>query len=219
MGLLVLVGLSIILSFVVRETRRALIPVQKAKRQPGKNHSVHKELISDLHAEFDRERTTPQQENPIGPFGLTVRGTFYALPYDVQRCRAYEPTILREPCRLARVGPYRARCDRSSIAGASCGHRSASFSTWATSTIPAGTRSGARVTATTARSPRWCCREPCAATTRARCALHHHQPLEGRGKALYEKYSGPEREPDRRHGPAGHGPRLLAVAGKPASCT
>jgi len=51
MGLLVLVGLSIILSFVVRETRRALIPVQKAKRQPGKNHSAHKELISDLHAE------------------------------------------------------------------------------------------------------------------------------------------------------------------------
>ena len=68
MGLLVLVGLSIILSFVVRETRRALIPVQKAKRQPGKNHSAHKELISDLHAEFDRERTTPQQENIIGPF-------------------------------------------------------------------------------------------------------------------------------------------------------
>ena len=42
MGLLILVGLSIILSFVVRETRRALIPVQKAKRQPGKNHSVTK---------------------------------------------------------------------------------------------------------------------------------------------------------------------------------
>ena len=52
LGLLVLVGLSIILSFVVRETRRALIPVQRAtKRQPGKNHSAHKELISDLHAE------------------------------------------------------------------------------------------------------------------------------------------------------------------------
>jgi hypothetical protein len=51
LGLLVLVGLSIILSFVVRETRRAPIPVQRAKRQPGKNHSAHKELISDLHAE------------------------------------------------------------------------------------------------------------------------------------------------------------------------
>jgi hypothetical protein len=51
LGLLVLVGLSIILSFVVRETRRAFIPVQRAKRQPGKNHSAHKELISDLHAE------------------------------------------------------------------------------------------------------------------------------------------------------------------------
>ena len=51
MGLLVLVGLSIILSFVVRETRRGLIPVQSAKRQPGKNHSAHKELIHDLHAE------------------------------------------------------------------------------------------------------------------------------------------------------------------------
>jgi hypothetical protein len=50
MGLLVLVGLSIILSFVVRETR-ALIPVQRANRQFGKNHSAHKGLISDLHAE------------------------------------------------------------------------------------------------------------------------------------------------------------------------
>jgi hypothetical protein len=49
MGLLVLVGLSIILSFVVRETR-ALVPVQRAKRQSG-NHSAHKGLISDLHAE------------------------------------------------------------------------------------------------------------------------------------------------------------------------
>ena len=50
MGLLVLVGLSIILSFVVRETRRAL-PVLKAERQARKNNSAHKELISDLHAE------------------------------------------------------------------------------------------------------------------------------------------------------------------------
>jgi hypothetical protein len=51
LGLLILVGLSIILSFVVRETRRARIPVQRATRQPGKNHFAHKELISDLHAE------------------------------------------------------------------------------------------------------------------------------------------------------------------------
>ena len=66
MGLLVLVGLSIILSFVVRETRRALIPVQKAKRQPGKNHSAHKELISDLHAESTASAQLRSKKIPLG---------------------------------------------------------------------------------------------------------------------------------------------------------
>ena len=68
MGLLILVGLSIILSFVVRETRRALIPVQKAKRQPGKNHSVHKELISDLHAESTASAQLRSKKIPFGHF-------------------------------------------------------------------------------------------------------------------------------------------------------
>jgi hypothetical protein len=66
MGLLVLVGLSIILSFVVRETRRALIPVQKAKRQRGKNHSVHKELISDLHDESTASAQLRSKKIPLG---------------------------------------------------------------------------------------------------------------------------------------------------------
>ena len=68
MGLLVLVGLSIILSFVVRETRRALIPVQKAKRQRGKNHSVHKELISDLHAESTASAQLRSKKISLGHF-------------------------------------------------------------------------------------------------------------------------------------------------------
>ena len=62
------------------------------------------------------------------------------------------------------------------------------------------------VTATTAPSPRWCCRKPCAATTRSASPgaifariettlmgtdVRFISPtLEGRGKALYEKSSG-----------------------------
>jgi hypothetical protein len=68
LGLLVLAGLSIILSFVVRETRRALISVQGAKRQPGKNHSAHKDLISDLHAESTASAQLRSKKIPSGHF-------------------------------------------------------------------------------------------------------------------------------------------------------
>jgi hypothetical protein len=68
MGLLVLVGLSIILSFVVRETRRTLIPVQRAKRQHGKNHSAHKGLISDLHAESTASAQLRSKKISLGHF-------------------------------------------------------------------------------------------------------------------------------------------------------
>jgi hypothetical protein len=67
MGLLVLVGLSIILSFVVRETR-GLIPVQRAKRQPGKNHAAHKELIYDLHAESTASTQLLGKKISLGQF-------------------------------------------------------------------------------------------------------------------------------------------------------
>jgi hypothetical protein len=73
------------------------------------------------------------------------------------------------------------------------------------------------VTATTAANPRCCCREQCAATTPSASpgttftrveTTHMGAPtcasssptFEGRGKALYEKCSGPTREPHRRHG-------------------
>ena len=68
MGLLLLAGLSIILSFVVRETGRATIPAQRVKRQPGKNHFAHKELISDLHAESTASAQLRSKKIPIEPF-------------------------------------------------------------------------------------------------------------------------------------------------------
>jgi hypothetical protein len=68
LGLLLLAGLSIILSFVVREARRALISVQGAKRQAGKNHSAHKDLISDLHAESNASAQLRSKKIPSGHF-------------------------------------------------------------------------------------------------------------------------------------------------------
>ena len=94
-----------------------------------------------------------------------------------------------------------------SIAGASCGRRSALFST---GTLRRSQQELALLRGDShycAEPPRWCCREPCAATTpwlrQAKSSLasrrHPWAPtcasssptLEGRGRALYEKCSGP----------------------------
>jgi hypothetical protein len=126
---------------------------------------------------------------------------------DVQRRRPYEPTILRDPCRLARVGPYRARWDRSLCR---------SFVRPPQRIIldmddiddPSRNSPCCAVTATTApKPPRWCCREPCAATTTSASpgtifARVETTPMgtdvrfiitnpRRRGRALYEKCSGP----------------------------
>jgi hypothetical protein len=50
-----------------------------------------------------------------------------------------------------------------------------------------------------------------------RRALHHHQPSKGAARRSTRRVLAVR--PDRRHGVPGRGPRLLAVAGKPASCT
>jgi hypothetical protein len=127
---------------------------------------------------------------------------------DVQRRRPYEPNYpSRSSCRLARVGPYRARWDRSlspELRAAAAAHYSRHGRHRRSQQELALLRGDSHYCA---EPPRWCCREPCAATTpwlrQAKSSLasrrHPWAPtcasssptLEGRGRALYEKCSGP----------------------------
>jgi hypothetical protein len=138
---------------------------------------------------------------------------------DVQRRRPYEPTILREPWRLARVGPYRARWDRSllpELRAAAAAHHSRHGRHRRSQQELALLRGDSHYCA---EPPRWCCREPCAATTPSASPgtifarvettpmgtdvrFIITNPRRARQGALREVFW-PTREPDRRHGAPG----------------